>query len=205
MNAQREKILQAAYGCFLKYGISKTSMSDIAREAGVSKSTIYYYFSGKDDLIIAILRKECNDLLARLKRIAAEKLPTEEKLQRMIGAKLEYIHSLVSRARLSVEEYMKELNRIKQRLSELYERHERRILKKVVKEGIEKGEIKGGEQEVLDRMDKLVKAAELAVVPHQPRLAALASRFMRLPSSRQKNYRVSSAAERSKFATLSHE
>ena len=43
-------IIDAAINLFLKYGAKKTSMDDIAKESGVSKVTVYKYFSGKDTL-----------------------------------------------------------------------------------------------------------------------------------------------------------
>lgn len=40
----KEKILTGADMLFQKYGLTKTTMEDIAREAGKGKSTLYYYF-----------------------------------------------------------------------------------------------------------------------------------------------------------------
>jgi AcrR family transcriptional regulator len=47
----RERIFQAAFACVARYGIAKTTVEDVAREARVSRATVYRYFSGKDDLI----------------------------------------------------------------------------------------------------------------------------------------------------------
>ncbi|WP_409969473.1 TetR/AcrR family transcriptional regulator [Bengtsoniella intestinalis] len=45
------EILNAAYGEFQKNGIDGTSMSDIAKSAGIGKSTIYEYFPSKNQLL----------------------------------------------------------------------------------------------------------------------------------------------------------
>ena len=58
-NEDRERqILAAASDLVAHYGYDKTTIDDIAREAGVSKGAIYLHFKGKDDLFEALLRRE---------------------------------------------------------------------------------------------------------------------------------------------------
>lgn len=49
---QKEKILDAAMQIFGKKGFFDTKMLDIAKKAGISKGTIYLYFTSKDELYI---------------------------------------------------------------------------------------------------------------------------------------------------------
>jgi AcrR family transcriptional regulator len=49
----REKFLAAADACYAEKGPVRTRMSDIARRAGVHRSTVYYYFAKKDTLLAA--------------------------------------------------------------------------------------------------------------------------------------------------------
>ena len=49
----RERLLAAADACYAEKGPVRTRMSDIARRAGVHRSTVYYYFSKKDQLLAA--------------------------------------------------------------------------------------------------------------------------------------------------------
>lgn len=44
-------ILDNALECFYQYGINGTTIADIAREAGVNKALVYYYFSDKQGLL----------------------------------------------------------------------------------------------------------------------------------------------------------
>ena len=53
--SRRRQILEAAAGCFARNGFHRTSMQDIVRESGVSAGLIYRYFTGKDDMILAIV------------------------------------------------------------------------------------------------------------------------------------------------------
>ena len=58
-NKEREqKILDAAATLFVHYGYDKTTVSDIAREAGISKGAIYLHYESKDDLFEALLIRE---------------------------------------------------------------------------------------------------------------------------------------------------
>ena len=52
-----EKIVDAAAAMFGRYGYSKTTMGDIAAEAGVSRQTVYNAFPGKEEILRAAVRK----------------------------------------------------------------------------------------------------------------------------------------------------
>ncbi|MGH9246959.1 MAG: TetR family transcriptional regulator [Acidimicrobiales bacterium] len=54
----RDAILDAAVATLIRYGEAKSSLGDVAREAGVSRQTVYRYFRSKDELIEAALLRE---------------------------------------------------------------------------------------------------------------------------------------------------
>ncbi len=53
----KEKILDAATELFSENGYNATSISDIAKKAGISKGLVYNYFKSKEDLLDAIIFK----------------------------------------------------------------------------------------------------------------------------------------------------
>jgi AcrR family transcriptional regulator len=53
--ARRRQILDAAAACFAREGFHRTSMQDIVRASGISAGLVYRYFTGKDDVIAAIV------------------------------------------------------------------------------------------------------------------------------------------------------
>lgn len=57
--AKHDQILDSARVLFLEHGFDATSMDAIAREAGVSKATLYVHFDDKDDLLLALVNEEC--------------------------------------------------------------------------------------------------------------------------------------------------
>jgi len=61
------RILEAASRLIAHYGFDKTTMEDIAREAGVSKGALYLIWSSKDQLFEALLSYEMKRLLDDLR------------------------------------------------------------------------------------------------------------------------------------------
>ena len=64
-SSKAESILGAAKRTFLAAGFGAVSMDTIAREAGVSKATVYAYFAGKEELFGAVIERECERYFAR--------------------------------------------------------------------------------------------------------------------------------------------
>lgn len=56
MSERNKIILEAAMSMFARYGVSKTTMADIATEAGVARQTVYNAYQNKDDLLRAVVR-----------------------------------------------------------------------------------------------------------------------------------------------------
>jgi AcrR family transcriptional regulator len=62
--SKAESILAAAKRTFLESGFGAVTMDTIAREAGVSKATVYAHFAGKEELFGAVIGSECERYLA---------------------------------------------------------------------------------------------------------------------------------------------
>ena len=65
-STKAESILAAAKRAFLAAGFAAVSMDAIAREAGVSKATVYAHFAGKEELFGAVIGRECERYFARV-------------------------------------------------------------------------------------------------------------------------------------------
>ncbi|WP_172327053.1 TetR/AcrR family transcriptional regulator [Mangrovicoccus sp. HB161399] len=64
--AKRAQILDGARTVFAQLGFDAASMNDITREAGVSKSTIYVYFSSKEELFEALISEARERIFAEI-------------------------------------------------------------------------------------------------------------------------------------------
>lgn len=58
--SKRKQILEAATVLFTEQGYSSTSMDLIAKNAGVSKQTVYSHFGNKDELFAASIKQKCD-------------------------------------------------------------------------------------------------------------------------------------------------
>jgi AcrR family transcriptional regulator len=54
----RERIVDAAFRAVERFGLSRFTMDDVARLAGVSRQSVYRYFDSKDALIVALVYRE---------------------------------------------------------------------------------------------------------------------------------------------------
>lgn len=67
--AARERLLEAAEECFIRFGVAKTTIEDIARQAGVSRATVYRYFEGgRERLVIGVFLRELTRFHQQLRR-----------------------------------------------------------------------------------------------------------------------------------------
>ncbi|MBL7748193.1 MAG: TetR/AcrR family transcriptional regulator [Chitinophagaceae bacterium] len=58
----KERILFKAEELFMQYGIRSVSMDDIANSLGMSKKTLYQYFSDKDELVEGVVDGHINEI-----------------------------------------------------------------------------------------------------------------------------------------------
>ena len=82
LSRKAAQVLEAAKIVFLRDGYAGTSMDTVAREASVSKATLYAHFSSKDKLFAAVIASECERHVRILKQVEAERLPIREALIR---------------------------------------------------------------------------------------------------------------------------
>jgi TetR/AcrR family transcriptional regulator, mexJK operon transcriptional repressor len=62
-DAKRRAIIAVAREAFLTNGFAATSMSEIAAKLGGSKGTLYNYYRSKEELFVAFMNENCEDLL----------------------------------------------------------------------------------------------------------------------------------------------
>ncbi|POM22561.1 HTH-type transcriptional regulator AcrR [Actinomadura rubteroloni] len=90
---KREEILAAARRLFIDDGYESASMGQIAKSAGVTVNTIYWYFRDKDDLLVAVLDRLLTEALAQYTTIADR--PLGDRLLWAVD-RLEQLHGLVN-------------------------------------------------------------------------------------------------------------
>jgi AcrR family transcriptional regulator len=82
---KRAQILKAAALVFATEGFDRASMTQLARECGISKANIYHYYDGKDAILFDILDSYLRNLRDRIVGIDVVELNPEQRLLRTVS------------------------------------------------------------------------------------------------------------------------
>ncbi|MNE38754.1 HTH-type transcriptional repressor NicS [compost metagenome] len=96
----RQDILLAAVAEFAEHGLSGARVDAIAERTNVSKRMIYYYFTSKEQLYLAVLEKLYGDIRATEAALKLDQLDPEAALRRMVEFTFEHHDSNVDFIRL---------------------------------------------------------------------------------------------------------
>lgn len=75
-----DQVLEGARKIFMRDGFERASVDDIAREAGVSKATIYAYFPDKQLLFLEVARCECHRQTEAAEAMIDAEMPVRQAL-----------------------------------------------------------------------------------------------------------------------------
>ena len=116
---KKKDILEATLELFMKHGVRKVSIAEIAERASVSQVTIYNYFGSKDQLIHEVIIYYVDKIWGGYERLFKSKMPFPDKIKCMIfdkkqvanqisGEFLEYIMEEYSAGSNYIEEMYNE-------------------------------------------------------------------------------------------------
>ena len=69
---KRDQVIEAARKLFHQFGFKKVSMDEIAKEAGVTKKTIYMYFESKEELLKYFIQEEISNMEKIVEKVEAK-------------------------------------------------------------------------------------------------------------------------------------
>jgi len=84
-NKRLQQIEKTVARLFASKGYHSTSMRDIARELGMTQSSLYYYFKGKEEILFKLMNDAMDDALEAMEQIFSADSPPEEKLVQMLN------------------------------------------------------------------------------------------------------------------------
>src|SRR5579862_6069953 len=133
----KEKIGQVAMKCFSKYGLDKTTLDDIAKEVGLNKASLYYYYKNKEDIFLEVAIREGQDFLASLQAKTLVKKNTEDRVTFYLLERINYYKNILNMNRVSVETVYKMLPRFFE-LFDSVVKAEVNFLSKIIREGVKR-------------------------------------------------------------------
>jgi len=172
---KRDRILDAAQRLFVRYGVKRTSVDDVAREAGIAKGTVYLSFKSKAELFAAIADRLCANTLADARRIILEAAPLTNRLVGILDCYIGAPHRLVAQS-----PHIAELTASKEALSaaafDTLDRHIRSLLGALLDEA---GITRDGAVDMLLAAGKgTLHTGDCAEQPYRTRLAAMVNTLM---------------------------
>lgn len=87
-----DEVIDAARKNFLRYGVNRTTMADIARAVGTPRQTLYDYVSSRDEVVDAVL-------VQRIREIAEDLTPSGDEHTSFTDAFVETSAAAITRAR----------------------------------------------------------------------------------------------------------
>ncbi|HEX3767349.1 MAG TPA: TetR/AcrR family transcriptional regulator [Puia sp.] len=136
----REKIGRVAMKCFSKYGLEKTTLDDIAKEVGLNKASLYYYYKNKEDIFLEVAIREGQDFLADLMAKTLVKKNTEERVGFYLRERINYYKNILNMNRVSPET----LHKMLPRFFELFDsimKEEVQFLSKIIRDAVKNREL----------------------------------------------------------------
>ena len=96
MARTRAAVLRATAECVERYGVRRTTMTDVASRSGVAKATLYNHFRTKDDLLAALVEAHVEALAADCAALAARPPEPGTAAPGAAGAAAALAHAAVS-------------------------------------------------------------------------------------------------------------
>ncbi len=137
----KASIVQAAENLFQRWGIRKTTMEDIAREAGKGKSTLYYYFKNKEDVLDEVAEVQIIRIFGRIESEIGAKNTAREKLLTYFRSMFQEIRRALTLFEIATGEIQADRTLI-DRTMHRFEAREEKILDSILRSGIGHGEFK---------------------------------------------------------------
>ncbi|HDP55457.1 MAG TPA: TetR/AcrR family transcriptional regulator [Bacteroidetes bacterium] len=137
----RNDIVNIAAGVFAKFGFKKTTVDDIAHALRKGKSSIYYYFSSKEDIFKAVVDREAEALREKIEVILGSSQSAVDKIRAYVKTRMLAVRVMANYYTLIKNNDISNLHLV-EKLRSKYDTEEHGIIKKLLADGIANGEFK---------------------------------------------------------------
>lgn len=135
---QKMSVIQAASVVIQQFGFEKTTMNDIARALHMGKSSLYHYFTCKEDIFVEVFKNEVAELRDEfLKAIEAEPKP-EGKIRAYIQTRTEMYRRKLNQHMEFIEATTERYDLLL-RIHEMFDKEEIRIISEILEQGVAEG------------------------------------------------------------------
>ncbi|ASZ12251.1 TetR/AcrR family transcriptional regulator [Chitinophaga pendula] len=158
----KSEIVAEAGKLFRHYGLSKTTMEDIANAVGKGKSTLYYYYRNKEDIFDAVIRHEKDIVFRNIQEEVANAGSASEKLEAFAKTRMRELKKMTNLYKVVLRE-MAVCNELEKNIRQRYAHLEAELLKSILQYGIVTGEFKNIPPSDMDTLVFLLASAQHGV------------------------------------------
>jgi AcrR family transcriptional regulator len=186
----QEQILQAAKQLFAVHGFARVTMDDVAKAVGKGRSSLYYYYKNRDEILDAVVHMEINETLSAVEKAVDRAGTAEAKFAAYCKAKLRIAKekgSFLNVLEAGMDaEALTHFNKTKVGLRELIMKRESVLLTRIVQEGIKHRELAPIEKSKMDNLIFVLLSSVLGlkrtmhIERHTRDIEALAAQFTNL-------------------------
>jgi AcrR family transcriptional regulator len=142
----QEQILLAAKQLFQVHGFRKVTMDDVAKAIGKGRSSLYYYYKSKEEILEAVIDIEIREMLTAMTKAVDKAATTEQKIHAFLLTKLQILRerrAFYNTIEISMDaDEMSNYNKTKQDIHRLLMKQEGIILNGIIVNGVIKGELR---------------------------------------------------------------
>ena len=165
----RALIIETAQELFGTWGYQDTSFGDIAAAVGMGRTTLYDYFSDKDDLLASLVEETLPPTIKSLVEHIPEDLTPSERLERLIASTVRFVVLEPTLGRLLHREVPKLSASAQDRVAKAHEVLAREFID-AYRAGVEDGHLKQLPPGVAGRFlnDMIMSAAQILIDSEHP-------------------------------------
>ena len=134
----KESVIAAARVLFVRFGHAKTSVEEIAREAGLSKATVYNHFDGKEAIVAGVIEFERRAMMKKLLDTVGETSDPLEQLQAFFQTRVREVERHFKAYRAGKDDIIKHMPQVARAIEDS-RKEERSIIEGILKKGVKAG------------------------------------------------------------------
>jgi len=137
MSNTKKMLIEVARGLFAENGKKNITMNDIAEASKKGRRTLYTYFNNKEEIYKAVIDKELDTILEKLKVVSSQKTEPDEKLTNHILTHLDAVKDVVNRNGSLKADFFHDIYEVERKRRKI-DAKEIALIRSILSEGIEK-------------------------------------------------------------------
>jgi AcrR family transcriptional regulator len=138
---KREKIITAAGTIFGQHGFKETRMEKVAEEAGMGKSSLYYYFLSKEELFEAVVEREAEYLKNEIIQATKDVNDPYKRMKLYVIARMKAFKNSINLYTAVKTNYLDHLPFI-EKVRTKYDKEEMKMVENILKDGVKANRFK---------------------------------------------------------------